>query len=78
MTVPNTPDLQVPVPEQVTTAAKAVAATLASAAGVLALFITSVSDGSVSWAEGGTLLTAVLTAVATVSAVFGVKNQPKN
>jgi hypothetical protein len=77
MTVPN-PDLKVPVPEPVYTAAKAVWAAGTSAAGVLALFITSVADGSISWAEGGTLLTAVLTAVATVGAVFGAKNKRKD
>jgi hypothetical protein len=77
MTVPNEMDLSVPVPEPVQTAAKAVAATLTSAAGVVALFLTAVGDGSVSWAEGGTLLTAVLTGVATVSAVWAKSNKPK-
>lgn len=77
MTVPNVPELEVPVPEVVQTSAKAVAATLTSLAGVVALFLTAVGDGSVSWAEGGTLLTAILTGVATVGAVWGKKNHPK-
>lgn len=78
MTYPNPDDLKVDVPDQVVTAAKSVAATVTSLAGVLALFLTAVGDGSVSWAEGGTLLTAVLTAVATVGAVWRVENKPKN
>lgn len=77
MTVPN-PEFSVKVPEQVTTAAKALWAAGTSAAGVLALFITAIGDGSVSAAEGGTLFTAVVTAVATIGAVFGAKNKPKN
>ena len=78
MAVYDVPELEVPVPEEVRTAAKSVAATLTSLAGVVALFITAVGDGSVSWAEGGTLLTAVLTAVATVGAVWRTKNKVKN
>lgn len=78
MTVPTPPELQVPVPDQVVTGAKAVAATVTSFLGVLTLFLTAVGDGSVSWAEGGTLLTAVLTAVATVGAVWRTENKPKN
>lgn len=78
MTVPNDLELQVPVPEQAVTAAKSVAATLTSLAGVVAVFLTAVGDGSVSWAEGGTLLTAVLTGVATVAAVWRTENKPKN
>ena len=77
MTFP-TDDLKVTVPEPVQTAAKAVAATLTSLSGFVALFLTAVGDGSVSWAEGGTLLTAGATAVATIAAVWGIENRDKN
>jgi hypothetical protein len=68
---------RVRVPAGAVKATKAVAATLTSAAGVVALAVTAMGDGSVSWAEGGTLLTAVLTAAATIGAVWGVRNDPK-
>lgn len=70
MTDPN-----VPVSKNVQSAAKAVAATLASLSGLVALFLTAAGDGSVSAAEGGTLLTAALTAVATVVAVYTKRNK---
>jgi hypothetical protein len=74
MSVP-TPDVEVPVSGGAYTSAKAVVATLTSAAGLVALFVTSVGDGSVSGAEWGTLLTAALTAVATIGGVWKTRNE---
>jgi hypothetical protein len=72
MTGPN-----VPVPQPVYTAAKAVAATVTTAAGVVTLFVTDIADGSLSWDEGGTLIGAVVTAVVTIGAVWGTRNNRK-
>lgn len=70
------PNLPVPAPVQ--SAAKAVAATITTAAGVVALFVTSVADGNLSWDEGGTLIGAVVTAGATIAAVWGTRNTDKD
>lgn len=60
--------------ENVQSAAKAVAATLTTVGGVVALFVTAIADGSVGNAEWGTLLTAGLTAGATIYGVWKVRN----
>jgi hypothetical protein len=73
MTGPN-----VPVPAPVQSAAKAVAASIATLSGWVALFVTSVADGSVSWDEGGKLIGAGAVALATIYGVFKVPNKPKN
>lgn len=65
------------VPEPARTATKAVAATVTTAAGVLALAVTSIVDGQLSWDEGGSLIGAVITAAATIGAVWRVRNKPK-
>lgn len=72
MTGPNFP---VPAPAQ--TAAKAVAATITTVSGVVALFVTSIADGSVSWDEGGKLIGAVAVAAATIVSVWKTRNKPK-
>ena len=72
MTGPN-----VPVSEPVQTAAKAVAATITTAAGVVALFVASIADGMLSWTEGGNLIGAVVAAGGTVAAVWKTRNKPK-
>lgn len=69
--------VQVPVPQRAYTAAKALAATATTVAGVVTLFVTDVADGSLSWDEGGTLIGAVVAAVATIYAVWRVPNSPK-
>lgn len=71
------PNLNVPVPQPVLNTAKAVAATVTTGLGVLALFISSIGDGSISWDEGGKLLGAVVAAAATVGAVWRTENKPK-
>lgn len=69
--------VQVPVPPVVYNATKAVTATLTTAVGVLTLFGASIADGVLTWSEGGALIGAVATAVATIAAVWRVPNQPK-
>lgn len=63
--------------EPVQTATKAVYATLTSASGLVALFVTAIADGSVSGAEWGTLLTGALASAATVGAVWKARNKRK-
>jgi hypothetical protein len=70
-------DFNTPFNEQVQTATKAVWATLTTAAGVVALFVTAIADGSVSTAEWGTIVTGVLTGAATVGAVWTARNKDK-
>lgn len=65
------------VPEQVTRASKAVAATITTVSGVVALFVASLADGSVSWDEAGKLIAAAGVAGATVLAVWRTENKPK-
>lgn len=72
MSYPN-----VPVPEPVVTAAKAVAATATTGIGVLALFVSQVADGTYTWDEGGTLIGAVVAAAATIGAVWKTRNKVK-
>lgn len=67
---------EVPTGKVVQSAAKAVAATITAVSGVVALFVTAVADGSVSGAEWGTILTGVLTGVATVAGVWKTRNVP--
>ncbi|HJT02048.1 MAG TPA: hypothetical protein VJ757_00250 [Pseudonocardiaceae bacterium] len=67
-------DPQVPVPGVVYTKAKAFAATVTTALGVVALFVADIADGALSWSEGGTLIGAVATAAATIAAVWRVPN----
>lgn len=71
------PTIQVPVSDVVFKATKSVAATITTVLGVLTLFGTSISDGSLSWAEGGTLIGAIATAGATIAAVWRVPNEVK-
>jgi hypothetical protein len=77
MSEPLVPSFQVPVSDVVFTATKSVIATLTTGLGVLTLLGTSISDGNLTWAEGGTLIGAVATAVATIAAVWRVPNQVK-
>ena len=44
---------------------------------MLTLFGASISDGVLTWAEGGALIGAVATAVATIGAVWRVPNEVK-
>lgn len=67
--------VQVPVPVVVQRATKAITATITTGVGVLALFGEMIADGSLSWSEGGVLIGAVATAVATVTAVWRVPNE---
>ncbi len=71
------PPFSTRISEPIQTATKAVAATITSVGGLVALFVTAVADGSVSGAEWGTLLTAGLTAVATVAGVWSARNKAK-
>lgn len=73
MTGPN-----IPVPEPVRKATKAIAATITTAAGVVALAVTSFADGSVSWDEGGKLIGAIVVAGSTIYGVWKLKNEPKD
>jgi hypothetical protein len=72
MTGPN-----IPVPEPVQTATKAIAAAWTTVGGVIALFATSIADGSISWDEGGKLLGAAVFAAGTVFAVYTTRNKEK-
>lgn len=72
MTGPN-----FPVPNQVQTAAKAIAATVTTVSGVVALFVTSIADGSISWDEGGKLIGAAAVAAATIYGVWKTPNKDK-
>lgn len=67
--------IQVPIPEVVQSATKSVVATITTGLGVLGLFATAIADGSLSWTEGGYLIGAVTTAVATIAAVWRVPNE---
>lgn len=69
----NPVQIQVPVVIQKTT--KAVVSSITTGVGVLGLFATSISDGSLSWDEGGVLIGAVATAVATIASVWRVPNE---
>lgn len=72
------PDIiTIPVNKVVYKGTKAVVATVTTALGVLALFGTSISDGTLTWADGGTLIGAVATAIATVGAIWRVPNEVK-
>lgn len=73
MTGPN-----VPVPDPVQSAAKAVAATVTTVSGVVALFVASIADGSISWDEGGKLLGAIAVAGATIYGVWKTENKPQS
>lgn len=75
MSLPDGP--RVPVPEPVQTASKAVVSAVTTGLSVIALFATQISDGALTWAEGGTLIAAVAGAVATIVAVFHTPNKPK-
>lgn len=77
MTDPVQPEFKTRVNEPIHTATKALWGTLTTAAGIVALFATAAADGSVSGAEWGTLGTAVLTGVATVTAVWNARNKRK-
>jgi len=72
MTGPN-----IPVPEPVQKATKAIAATVTTVSGVVALAVTSIADGSISWDEGGKLLGALAVAAATIYGVWKVENKTK-
>lgn len=72
MTGPN-----LPVPDPVQTAAKALNASLVLAGGWLALLVTSFADGSVSWDEGGKLIGAALAAGAAIYATWKTQNKNK-
>jgi hypothetical protein len=65
---------QVNVPTVVYTKAKAVVATLTTGLGVVTLFVTQIADGVLTWPEGGALIGAIGTAIATVGAVWRVPN----
>ena len=67
----------VPVPAGTYTAAKAVAATVTTGLGVLGLFVADIADGRLDWTEGGMLIGAAATAVATIAAVWGTTNKKK-
>jgi len=67
--------IQVPIPEVVQKGTKAVVATITLVVGVVGLFAASISDGSLSWGEGGELLGAVATAITTIAAVWRVPNE---
>lgn len=71
------PEPSVPVPNVVFKATKAVLATITTGVGVLTLFGASISDGVLTWNEGGALIGAVATAVATIGAVWRVPNEVK-
>lgn len=71
------PTIQVPVSEVVYKATKSIVATITTALGVLALVAVSISDGSLTWEEGGKLIGAIATAGATIAAVWRVPNEIK-
>lgn len=70
--------IQVSIPEVVQKATKSVIATGTTALGVLTLFGTSISDGVLTWSEGGTLIGAVVTAVTTIALVWRVPNEVRS
>lgn len=70
------PDFELEVGEPVQTAAKAVNAALVSLGGLVALFVTLSTDG-LSGADVGSLVTAAVSAVVAVGAVFQTENKPK-
>lgn len=70
-------EVQVPVSEMVYKATKAVTASITTTLAVVGLFATQISDGNLTWSEGGTLIGAVVGAVATVAAVWRVPNEVK-
>lgn len=76
MTTPPT-DVQIPVPLPVQTTAKTVVATMTTVLGVFTLFGTMISDGLLTWGEGGTLIGAVITAGTTIYGVWRIPNQAK-
>lgn len=72
MTGPN-----VPVPEPVQAATKAINASLVLAGGWVALLVTSFADGSVSWDEGGKLIAGAVAAAGAIFATWKTQNKPK-
>ena len=72
--LPEDMPVRVTVPAVVYTKAKAVASTITTGLGVLTLFVTQISDGDLTWSEGGTLIGAFAAAVATVTAVWRTSN----
>jgi hypothetical protein len=67
--------IQVPIPEVVQKATKALSATLVTVTGVIGLFTASIADGHLDWSEGGTLIGAVATAATAIYAVWRTPNQ---
>lgn len=70
-------EVQVPVSEVVYKATKAVTASITTTLAVVSLFATQISDGNLTWSEGGTLIGAVVGAATTVAAVWRVPNEVK-
>lgn len=73
MTGPN-----IPTPDPVQTATKALNTSLVLAAGWLALVVKSMADGSISWAEGYEIIGAALVAGGSVYATWKSRNKPKD
>lgn len=74
MTIPNP---QVPVPEPVLKATKAINSSLVLIAGVVALAAKSFADGNLSWAEGYEIIGAAVAAGGAVFATWKTRNKPK-
>lgn len=67
--------IQISIPVVVQKATKSVVATITTGLAIVALFGTSISDGVLSWSEGGTLIGAVASAIATIAGVWRVPNE---
>lgn len=68
---------EVPVSRTVYTAAKAVRAALVVAAVPVALFISAVADGNLSWDEVGEVIGTLLAVPAAYVTVYQTENKPK-
>lgn len=74
MTIPNP---QIPVPEPVQTATKAVNTSIVLATGWVALVAKSLADGHLSWAEGYEIVGAAVAAGGAIFATWRTRNKPK-
>jgi hypothetical protein len=68
---------QFPVPPPVMTAAKSVAATLTTLGTFVAVFLSCTSDGAVSTADTGTLVSSAVGTVTAILAVWSTRNKVK-
>jgi hypothetical protein len=72
------PNVNIPVPEPVQTATKAINTSIVLTGGWLALVIKSWADGSISWAEGYEIIGAAVVALGSIYATWKSRNKTRS